>query len=281
MLKVYREADMTISDSHPSSKLNQLLQKWPKGAVATYPWLKEQGISRQLVGVYKRYHWLTPVGRGAFVRSGESVTWPGALHAIQREHGCTIHAAGKTALQLQGYAHFLPAGESAPIWVQGAPGERLPLWFTRHKWQGRVHYSTSRLLPPPLAVSLGLSDHDHGGLSIRLSTPERAILEVLPFVPDPQSFEEARLLMEGLRTLRPKLVQELLEACTSVKAKRLFLVLAEACAHAWLKNLDLSRISLGAGKRVLVAGGRLHPKYQITVPPDVLPATVSAETSAP
>ena len=69
---------MTTKDRHPSSKINQLLQQWPRGTVATYPWLKERGISRQLVGVYKRYHWLTPVGRGAFVRTGEAVTWPGA-----------------------------------------------------------------------------------------------------------------------------------------------------------------------------------------------------------
>ncbi len=38
--------------------------------------------------------------------------------------------------------------------------------------------------------------------------------------------------MEGLTTLRPRLIQSLLEQCRSVKVKRLFTVLAEACNHA-------------------------------------------------
>jgi hypothetical protein len=62
------------------------------------------------------------------------------------------------------------------------------------------------------------------------------------------------------------LVQALLEACTSVKAQRLFLHLAEKHGHAWFKQLKLAKVSLGSGKRVFVAGGRLDPNYLITVP---------------
>jgi hypothetical protein len=40
--------------------------------------------------------------------------------------------------------------------------------------------------------------------------------------------------MEGLNTLRPDLVQELLEKCSSVKVKRLFMHLAEQFQHPWL-----------------------------------------------
>jgi hypothetical protein len=42
--------------------------------------------------------------------------------------------------------------------------------------------------------------------------------------------------------------------------------LAEKQAHPWFKQLDLTRVSLGSGKRMIVAGGRLDPKYLITVP---------------
>jgi hypothetical protein len=51
-----------------------------------------------------------------------------------------------------------------------------------------------------------------------------------------------------------------------VKVKRLFLHLAEKQAHPWFKQLDVTRVSLGSGKRMIVAGGRLDPKYLITVP---------------
>jgi hypothetical protein len=74
--------------------------------------------------------------------------------------------------------------------------------------------------------------------------------------------------MEGLPTLRPKLLQKLLEACTSVKAKRLFLHLADATGMPWRDALDDARIDLGKGKRQVVAGGRLDARYGITVPKD-------------
>ena len=267
---------MSISDRQKPTKINRLLANWPRGTVVTYPWLRKHGISRQLASRYQDTQWLTPFGRGAFARPGEAVTWMGALHALQRQTECTIHPAGKTALQLQGYAHCLATGDRAPVWLFGRPGERLPAWFSRHAWPGRLHYCTTQLLEAE-AESCGLTERDVGGFSLRLSAPERAILEVLHFVPKQQSFEEAQLLMEGLTTLRPKLVQKLLQACSSVKVKRLFLVLAEACAHSWVKQLDVAHIPLGAGKRVIVPGGRLHPKYQITVPADALPPAPEKE----
>jgi hypothetical protein len=64
---------------------------------------------------------------------------------------------------------------------------------------------------------------------------------------------------------------------TVYKVNRLFLVLAEACGHRWLHQLDLATLSLGSGKRVVVPGGHLHPKYQITVPANVLPSKTEAE----
>ena len=72
--------------------------------------------------------------------------------------------------------------------------------------------------------------------------------------------------MEGLVTLRPSLVQTLLETCSSIKAKRLFLFLAEAMNHAWVKRIHLSNVRLGEGKRVIVKNGRFDSKYNITVP---------------
>jgi hypothetical protein len=262
---------MSIPDRQPPTKINRLLAGWPQGTVATSSWLQGHGVSRQLASQYCRYQWLSPFGHGAFIRSGDLVDWKGALYPLQREAASSLHAAGKTALLLQGYAHFLTADESAPVWLLGEPGERLPAWFTRHQWPGPVRYFTTRLFGAT-ARTEGLSAHNAGNFSIQVAAPERAILEVLYFVPHAQGFEEARLLMEGLTTLRPRVVQSLLTACVSVKVKRLFLVLAEACGHRWLSLVDLAAVSLGSGKRVVVPGARLHPKYHVTVPDDVMPS---------
>ena len=49
----------------------------------------------------------------------------------------------------------------------------------------------------------------------------------------------------------------------------MFLALAERHGHAWFKYLTLDQVDLGSGKRMLVPGGRLHPKYLITLPKDL------------
>ena len=269
---------MSSPTRHNRAKLNHLLNRWPEGAVATYGWLAQQGISRQLASTYKRSNWIVTVGNGAFARTGEKIDWTGGLYAVQQELGCTIHVAAKTALAQQGYAHFLPLGEGSPIWLLGQPGERLPTWFHRAPWGKRVQYSTAALWPDKVQGTLGMTERTVSRLNLRVATAERAMFEVLHFVPQRQSFEEARLLMEGLFSLRPRLVQSLLEACAFVKVKRLFLALAESCGHSWLTKLDLPKVTLGAGKRALVSGGRLHPKYQITVPAEFLSGSKPGET---
>lgn len=235
-------------------------------------WLTEQGVTRQLAESYKRAGWLDAVGRGAFLRAGDEARWTGGLHALQRHPDCSIHAAGKTALGLLGYGHFLELGDAAPIWLFGLPGERLPAWFAKGPWKDRLRFMPAALFDESLRISSALVEREVDGLALKLSAPELAILEVLYFVPRQQSIEEAALLMEGLATLRPKLVQQLLEACRSVKVKRLFAALADASGHRWFTKLDFTRIELGQGKRQIVPGGRLHPKYLVTLPVEMVPS---------
>jgi len=51
--------------------------------------------------------------------------------------------------------------------------------------------------------------------------------------------------------------------------------LAEACNHAWVKKLELSKVDFGQGKRMIVKGGRLDTKYNITVPDSAFEAQQS------
>jgi hypothetical protein len=101
---------------------------------------------------------------------------------------------------------------------------------------------------------------------LALSTPERAILELLDELPKRESFHQADMLMQNLSNLSPRRLQKLLADCRSIKVKRLFLFFADQHQHAWLKRLDKTAIDLGEGKRMLVKGGKLDKTYQITVP---------------
>ena len=250
--------------SQIGTKVNRLLREWPRGTVAVQSWLTEQGVSRQLAEAYRKTGWLERFARGVYVRADDQVDWMGAVHALQHQLGLTVHPAAKTALQMQGLGHFLAVGTGAPITLFGSPREKLPGWFCQHDWSARVRYTASNLLP--MSSEHGLTQRDLGAFSLTVSAPERAAFELLHLIPRRESYEEARLLFEGLTTLRPELVQQLLVACRSIKVKRLFLHLAEACGLPWVGRLDLGHVDLGRGKRVIVKGGRLDAKYQITVP---------------
>lgn len=250
--------------SETRSKINQLLKKWSSGTVAVLPWLEKQGVYQQLVHEYEKTSWIRRLGQGAYARADDKVEWTGGLYAIQAQLGLPIHAGGKTALQMQGYAHFLPLGKGAPVSLFGLPDVKLPTWFKRYRWGVKVRYVTTNLFIGE--ANQGLTKKEIERYSVSVSAPERAIMEVLYQVPQEESYAEAKLLMEGLTTLRPRLVQTLLEHCASVKVKRLFMVLAESCQHAWVRKLDLSKVNFGKGKRMLVRGGRFDSKYNISVP---------------
>ena len=251
-------------DSHNSMKINKVLQAWPKGTVAVHAWLKAQGVSRKLAEQYRRRAWIDAVGRGAFIRRGDNVEWPGAVYAIQSGSGRRIHPGGHTALELHGLAHFLGLSARAPVYLYGAPGVRLPTWFRAHDWQHPIRYSATGLF----SKDLGLTPRSFGDFAVDISSPERAVLEYLDGFPEDGSFEEARELVEGLTTLRPEVLQSLLEMCSSVKVKRMFLYLADQAKHPWRAELKDQRIELGSGKRSLVREGKFDARYQITVPAD-------------
>ena len=107
---------------------------------------------------------------------------------------------------------------------------------------------------------------------MRLSSPERAILEALDELPNHESFHNIDMIFQGLTNLRPRRLTSLLQACRSVKVKRLFFVFADKHKHAWLNHVDKAAVDLGSGPRALTKGGKLHPDYQVYVPADLVPA---------
>ena len=188
--------------------------------------------------------------------------WKGGVYALQQHTEKRIWPGGLTGLSLQGYAHHLPMG-SETVWLFGAPGERLPKWFKQHQWGRQVNFLAPDLFEP---IELDVSGGKFGSFSISFSSPERSVVELLYQVPKQFSFTFAAEVVQGLVSLRPRLMQQYLESCRSIKAKRLLLFLAGFYKQQWLKHLDRRNINLGSGKRQIVEGGRLDSEYQITVP---------------
>jgi hypothetical protein len=246
------------------AKINKLLKDWPAGTVYLSSWLATKGVSSQLLNRYKKSNWVESIGSGAVIRAGDKVGYLGGLYALQVQAGLSIHIGGRTALSLLGKAHYLDLGVGRTVLLGGAH-EKLPSWFKKRDWGTRIDFYTTSFLP----VHMGLVDLESQGFSVKISGPARALLECLYLAPKHQQYFECYELMEGMNGLRPQVVQELLENCTSVKVKRLFLYLAEQFEHPWLKFVDIKQVDLGSGTRSLVKNGVYIPKYQITVPKEL------------
>lgn len=235
--------------------LQRLSYKHP---VMTVDFLERIGIYAQLRYKYVKSGWLESLGRGAFKFVGAPVTWKDALRALQEQLGITVHVGAKTVFQLRGQSHYLGR---LRVCLFHPKGENLPVWF-RHFSDFDQKHLVIRSGSPIKDWNLGVQSYE----GLRMSSFERACVEQLALVGTGESFDESFKLMEGLTGVRPRLLQELLESCSSIKAKRLFLYMAEHLNYGWFKKLDLSRIELGSGPRVIEENGKYNSKYMLIAP---------------
>ena len=244
-------------------KLNYLLTKWPQGVVLTSQWLKENGYYKQLVKLYCDNEWIKRLGKGAYVRLNDNITWFGAVKALQSQLNIPVHVGGLTALQLYGISQYIMLDDRNPVfYLYNSIIKKiaLPMWFQRYF--KHCHFEQKKLFDNPI----GLSSKEISGVKLSVSAPERAILEVLALVPNHITLSHANELMEGLDRLRGKMLQKLLENCYSIKVKRLFLYLAEKNNLPCFDELNVARIELGSGKRVIGEGGTYHAKWMLSLP---------------
>lgn len=263
-----------------SSKLNHLLQVLGDADLVTARWLRANGYSTSLVARYVRSGWLQAPARGVYTLPRSKPSWDGVLRTLQQRERLRLHAGGRFALAWHGHEHYLRLGGATKVSLYGP--DRLPGWATQLPLdEPLVHHGRGPFDPTDLSfddATEGEQLYDHGlerqadsnmvG-EVVMASPERAILELCDDKPTASLVYEADAVIQGLAGLRPDLVSRMLRGCRSVKAKRLFLALAERHQHAWLQRVALADLDLGSGKRVLVPGGRLHAKYLITLPADL------------
>ena len=245
------------------NKLNPLIKQWPVGVVLTSKWLNEHGYYKQLVKRYCDNGWLKSLGKGAYARLDDPVNWQGAVKALQEQLNIPVHVGGLTALELYGIYQYQSLNYQQPtFYLFNTVIDKvvLPKWFQQHFTNGQF---TQRKL---FTTAVGLTKKDTDQVQLDISSPERAILETLSFVPSKITLLHAEELMEGLDRLRVDKVQELLNNCLSVKVKRLFLYLAEKCNLAFFDDLNLETIDLGSGKRVIGTGGTYNAKWLLSLP---------------
>ena len=248
------------------SKLNWLTTQIAPGSLVLQQWLLANSISYSLAHKYLHSGWLKKFSTGVYYRpdalSEQKPGWSHAIAALHQQAGITLRLAGLSSLTEQGLAHYVSMDANA-TWLGVESQQALPKWFRDfpdHKW---LYCYTAKL---ELMVDKDLSRVSVNNLSLPASSPELAAYEVVDAIGKKISFEHAAELFQGLVNLSPRKVQDLLRRSRAVKTNRLFLFLSHYYGHAWVKHLDESKITLGAGKRQVIANGHYDSRYQITVP---------------
>lgn len=279
-------ARLSVMTVQKGQRLNQLLRRLPPGILVDSTWLKDQGISSSSLHDYVARGWLERLQPRLYRRPTEPpqsspIPWETAVSSAQRVASRPFHVGGATALDLLGLMHFLQMGGTRTVWLYDSR-RGMPSWLEKLPLDAELIIIRRKLFTTeeigleyrPLdtvtrRVGLPVERPSEEGLwrqFLRMSAAERASLELLDEIEDEFTFQAADSIFEALSTLRPPVLRRLLEACTSIKAKRLFFFFADRHAHAWTRGLEPQDFDLGRGKRQIVKGGRLDPKFQITVP---------------
>lgn len=249
-------------NSQNDIKILQLYQMLPEGVIAPASWLAKQGYSMQLLYQYTKSGWLKKTSRGSYIRGDVQPSWQGAVLGLQKLGHEPFHIGGETSLNLQGYAHYLPLNDSKTLYLYGT--QKLPAWFKNIELE-----QTFIVMKKPYFEKIGLKSIPSTikDWEMVVSSPERAILELLYQVkPDGLSFEFTAEIFEGLTTLRPSLVNELLVMCENIRVKRLFLFLTNYFNHPWAKHIKKDNLELGVGRMQVVKNGVFDNEFLITVP---------------
>lgn len=212
------------------------------------------GISPALAAHYARSGYLERLSTGVYCVAGARLDRDQSVLFLQgRLAG--LHVGGRTALAWQGVRQYLEVRERLSMWATARGA--LPAWFTERFPSTLTTLSlfddATRTLEigTPAAVTDG----------VRVSSRERALLELLREVRTALQLQEARELFFGTLGLRTTVMGELLTGCTSVKTVRLFLMWASEAGNvdveALRANFDLPTGSRSRWIGFLADGSKL------------------------
>lgn len=276
-------------------KLNYLERLLDGGLLVDSKFLSQKGYATNLVRYYVVTGRLEQVTRGVYRRKPGEAEWQREISKLNWQQVVAslqtvllrdpLYLGGLSALELHGFAHFVQQG--APLVHLYGP-KPPPRWIHRLPLEAKFAYHNDRTLfrndPSHRGLTQGswsegmlaLVEDYHvrdswgpRGWPLTLSTPERAILELLDELPNDESFHHVDQVFGGLATLVPRRVDRLLRDCASIKVKRLFLFFASRHRHAWAGKLSPQDYELGTGNRVIARGGKLDKQFRITVPADL------------
>lgn len=248
-----------------ATKIQQIIETQPHVSMLFGDWLSSQGLGSKEQYAYMKRGWLNRISKGVYALQGKAPTLFDTIAAYNKQLGKHCVVGAYTALELRGHSHYLSMGKPT-AYLFTDRFNRLPTWITTEEWDMTVKYMTTSFLGDDLKGVEEMTVEDD---VLLVSSPERAFLECLNLPKATSSLLDLYYIMEGLTTLRPKLLQQLLEACTSQKVKRLFLYMAEKADYPWFRALNLDSIEIGTSRLMVVPTGKYIAKYNMTIPKEL------------
>lgn len=244
------------------NKINQMLQSGQKNGLLFAPWLIEHGYSKQLLNRYRSSGWLSSLCKGVMYRTGDKLSAFGALQSFNEQMGKSFRIAAHSALELWGFNHYVPMGK--PLLMVSTASGKMPQWMKYDAFDREFKFFTTEVF-----ISAQITTLTYLNWRLLISSPEQAFMECLLLAPRQYDYMDLFYIMEQLTTLRPDIVQSLLETTKNYKIKRLFLYMAEKAGHYWFDELNLANIDLGTHKLQLVKSGVYINKYKMTIPKEL------------
>lgn len=239
-----------------------MLQSGQKNGLLFAPWLIEQGYSKQLLNRYRSSGWLSSLCKGVMYRTGDKLSAFGALQSFNEQMGKSFRIAAHSALELWGFNHYVPMGK--PLLMVSTASGKMPQWMKYDAFDREFKFFTTEVF-----ISAQITTLTYLDWRLLISSPEQAFMECLLLAPRQYDYMDLFYIMEQLTTLRPDIVQSLLETTKNYKMKRLFLYMAEKASHYWFDELNLANIDLGTHKLQLVKSGVYINKYKMTIPKEL------------
>ena len=166
----------------------EALAQLPRGGPLGLELLAAHGITAKHASALLRSGWLQRLGRGAYSLPGDELN----------RDAC------------------LAFRETVVLW--GDQPARLPAWLSE---RFSVRYRVAHIFDPAMPAGLGLAPLPAGRPDLLVSTPERALLELLSETGSFEGLEEVRHLVESTRNLREPVLDELLGHLNRIKVARL------------------------------------------------------------
>jgi len=255
-----------------------LISEIPMGFIVDTQWFTLRGVTPKSIHYYVQQGWIERIVRGVYRRPLPSWTnstdlpWQVVLLSLQHLMDYNIHLGAKDALDFNGRSNYVGFRDAqhahfyghAPSWIKRLHATRK---ITVHNTSMFNNSSLGLIERPQIYYSLDWAE-DIWQWPFKVSSNERAILELINMLPNKTSFEYVKKILRMARWMQPELLMDLLKVCRSVKVKRLLFVLSELLELEWLEELDPNEIDFGTGPRSLVPSGIFDATYNISLPKD-------------